>query len=243
MQQKGIASILILGLLTVLGFIVFSIFFIYPRFQSYQTIKYFYEPRAKSGLFERQITDRKITSVKPSGESIVYKSINFLSPWGLPLNKIENGDDVTLQFERNINLIISYNNSDNLVTLSTVDSDPDEFIKTYKQSKSVSYELQKLILETQPNQIGLFTSPNQAKKITKILVVKMIDDIYLTKGGIYSFTTSSNKGFQSGDPGKDNFVILHIYDSFNNFIGITISGASVTQSDLDTIISSIQIKN
>src|SRR4051812_31120586 len=107
MQQKGIVHILLLlGTFIGVALVLFSIFFVYPRFQVFQTLKFFYEPRSKSQLMDRLLTDRKVSSNNPTGESISDKDISFISSWGKPTKKTEDRNIITLQFPQNIRAII-----------------------------------------------------------------------------------------------------------------------------------------
>jgi hypothetical protein len=227
-----------------------GIFFIYPRYNVEMTLRYFYYPKALNTNMQRPILNRQVTPIRPSEQSsqISYQKVSFVSPWGQPIeDKVVHGglsdrESKVLRFSNNITLTESYFPLNTLISPADFIAKPlDNSRSMVTGEKALTFELKRMVFLVQPDQIKLWTLPDQAQKIASLLILKNADDDYITQGNIYYFETNVVKGFQAGKPGQDKVIILNLYDKQGNLIRINLLGQAITQEEVDTLLNSIHI--
>jgi hypothetical protein len=106
--------------------------------------------------------------------------------------------------------------------------------------KIMTFDGYNKILCTTPDQINLGTPYKEAKEKAYLLIKKYI---FISNGKriIYRFEGKNIKGFQFGDPGESNFVIVDFFDNNSNLYHLKFY--SFSQKEIDFILSSIRCKN
>lgn len=84
-------------------------------------------------------------------------------------------------------------------------------------------------------------------KMVSSSVLLMLKPIYVgdRQGGLYSFQTEWMRGFQQGDPGRDNTVTIEGFDQHDRELELTVgrmrgAGQRVSQPELNRIIYSLR---
>jgi hypothetical protein len=227
-------------LLILLGLIVY-----YPNFSLLYLIKSRYSVAKTPWAYIVPI-DRNIVrshSLANSNRPFSFNGLKFRVPWKeLRANKkIDTG--LFLSFHENQNKGIFVNSSqisvanirDQLIGKNPSDAISINSLLGNDIFKS-EYDLYNQCLSTSPDQTNIFTPKRELGKIFVLLMLKSILTRYDVK--IYRFETIDLKGFQFGDPEKDNEVEAEFFDS--NAKLYRMKFISANQNEIDYILSSIE---
>jgi hypothetical protein len=107
-----------------------------------------------------------------------------------------------------------------------------------------NYALCSRILNLTPRDLRLSFS---RLKMVSSSVLLMLKPIFVVdrQVGLYSFRTEWMRGFQQGDPGRDNIVTIEAFDQHDRELELTVGrmrgdGQRVSQSELNRIIYSLR---
>ena len=197
-------------------------------------------PQLYLTLEEREVERPDTTS---GFREYFFNGFSLKSPWQDEVKKEQRtgvdilffGDNKAIFFFHSKN-ILSYH--ENLMSGDLANS--QKLIDFLGISGSSNYELTKLILAKNPNNISIFNSKEETLA-DSIMIPLKLTLVVPFKGGIYNFclhTTPNLKGFQYGDPSVSKGIKLQFFDEKDQEFNIALSGAS--QKDIDFILSSIR---
>jgi hypothetical protein len=110
-----------------------------------------------------------------------------------------------------------------------------------------NFEMYQAVYDAAPEQLSPVMNPRDAMRLNVLLLWKLSFGLDLPcEGQFYSFASSSAKGFQFGDPGKNVPVAVRAFDDRDHqfrFIFTTAGGAAgkISQSDINTVLQSLQV--
>jgi len=107
-----------------------------------------------------------------------------------------------------------------------------------------NYELISRTLNVTPGDLSIFSSRQKMVGNSVLLMIKQID-LPRIKHGLYSFQTNSFRGFQKGDPLRDDVVIIEAFDAQDHKIQLWIgakhdASPKPTQADINRILYSFR---
>jgi len=107
-----------------------------------------------------------------------------------------------------------------------------------------NYALRSRILNLTPGDLRLSFSWREMASNSTLLMLKPMWSLQ-SKDGLYSFETNFLRGFQEGDPARDNMVVIDAFDAQDREIELWIGsqrGTAVrpSQADIDGIVWSVR---
>lgn len=180
------------------------------------------------------------------GRRFSYFGYEFELPWSdLPQERMLESV-VVLNFANHtaISLFDQSTQPDSFSTLREIASKRGTDIGTYwgDQAASSRYGLLARTLTITPSDLGLFSSRQRMVGDSMLLLIKGIQTRRY-EGRLYSFVTSSYRGFQEGSPEHDRAVIIQAFDGSDHEVEIWISTKPnekpVSQAEVNRLLFSL----
>lgn len=107
-----------------------------------------------------------------------------------------------------------------------------------------NYAMYAAVYGAAPNQVWPFTPRARAVRIDTLLIWKLRFSTY-GRTTIYSIQTNNMRGFQFGDPSRDRFLLVHLFDDSGGQVRILFTSKSgqpgtIPQADLNCVIYSLR---
>jgi hypothetical protein len=193
-----------------------------------------------------------VASTPEKGTQTKAFDYEFIVPWaGTPkITPSETG--VEIRYETG-QVIIFFDPDTQLDTIKTLKSptspEAQKFETVFANAPIESnFALYQAVYGASPSQISPFMKEADAIRMNVLLLWKLSFGLDLTAGGtpeLYSFDWGKIRGFQFGDPFKDNLVAVRVFDDRDRqfrFIFLVTAGSSakIAQDDINTIVQSLQ---
>lgn len=195
-----------------------------------------------------ELPDQSIAQV--SGRKLTYFGYEFEVPWEVEDAKSKQiGKMQLISFRSGNTLLVSRGAPKEFVNdfLSTGKADSPGLRALYGEDVLQSdYSLKERILEATPDEVGLFTSRNDAVGSAMLLIIKGVMMPRGAQSGIYRIRTGNFRGFQFGDPqSRPKSLDIEIYneDGGLGFIFSQRENSSeppLTQAEINRIIQSLR---
>jgi hypothetical protein len=246
-KSKWVRILVILGSLTALGAIYLWFFGIATMF----VIETRYIAR-KAPIVKKapvELTDLSIS--QSPGRKLNYLGYEFEVPW----NDVD--DDKTKQVGEMHVIVFRSGNSISFsraqpkefvnAFLSSAKDDPDMLRKLYGEDALQSdYRLKRLILESTPDKVTLFTSRKDSVRNAMLLLIKGVMVPNGGDSGIYWIRTSHFQGYQYGDPrSRPKSLEVELFNE-NEGLGFIFSQkekattSAISQGDINRVIQTVQ---
>lgn len=242
-KKKILISMLLFILLGI------GIFFFWPSLYMAPLLKaQFYSKTKDPSLYiyptVHEINASSFRPEKP--KEISHFGISLTTPWGAPTQERKWGTADWVFFYKNPqhSILLSPPNPKSMIsiqTISEVNPNSKDFKKVFgADAFSSNYVLYSILYNLNPDNLTIFSSPQQLTKMGIGLPMKQI--ITLQSPYIYSFNYQDIKGYQIEAKGKSSISkVLTLFDKKDNVYSISISG-NLTQEEIDYIISTIKIE-
>ncbi len=108
------------------------------------------------------------------------------------------------------------------------------------------YDLFDEILRVTPDRLSMFTSIEECEIVKGLLGAKSEMLGWLDEPAVYAFEHGAFRGFQLGDPSRDNTVTLEVFDEADEQLTFTFTqqlgegGHQLTQDDLNEVILTLK---
>lgn len=186
-------------------------------------------------------------AVLNANRQISFRGVQFSSPWGdeKVLRDFKRGGLMTFGESRTLLFLSVAETPTNYRSLALDGGKNEKFMKLVgEQAMKSNFDCEREILKTTPN-LGLSFNPIVTSHRAMFLFSKEME-AYGGKTGIYEFRTEHIRGFQKGNPGESNSVILDVYDRSDRFTKIIVAGTKnakppLSQDEVNVFISSLLI--
>lgn len=222
----------------------------YPQVWSVPLIKTLHAREKEPGVYIKPLTSRiKLPSDRVSDNSKTYVcyDLSFKIPWEVCTKKQKTGHATAYYFSKGRSIMVFDTFSLPSIKNDLVsDADPRarEVFKEFFRREHITsnYSLYKFILEISPDDLTLWTPWG---KVVDHMMWLSEKAILLPRGRetVYSFDIGTIKGFQLGNPLRDRATMLTFFDAKDKEHEITVAGKSITQEDIDFIISTLHVDN
>lgn len=235
--------------ITLLVASVVGLFIVFPQISIYILTKWKFSkerfPGVYTTLIERTIP---IQNLSNAGYPFSYEGLGFRVPFEL-VNDKTNENVVWLEFHQDKAVAMfkpDQNKLQPLVAFLGENSKDKEALQYLfgKEAIENTYNLHKLMLKTHPNQISLFMSEKEALAKFILLNLKAVSIIAIGKEGIiYNFYNNTIRGFQYGDPARNETSthgeLVRLFKENDKTYEILFR--NFTQDEIDSTLSSITL--
>jgi hypothetical protein len=184
------------------------------------------------------------------GKYFSYFGYEFESPW----------TEVVLEKKVQSAAVLNFSGGQAIALFDWPDSGPLQVLKggsadsaaalesiLGEEATRSNYAFISSILNVTPGDLHVFSSRQKMVGNSVLLNMKQLE-ISRIKGRIYSFQTSSFRGFQKGDPIHDDAVTIEAFDAQDHKIELLIgakpsTGTKPTQADINRILHSFRPLN
>ena len=246
-MKDSIKKIIIFLIILIAAVTVVLYFF--PQLWLVPMLKLRFSPYKNPSVYALPISREVIAStVDLTGfDSVSYFGINFRSPWRNMREKNLSSNSVLLEFG-NGNTVFLFSNKDQPTMLEALLGDDPKNAEQIRsmfgqEAIKTNYALQKLMLNTTPDDISIYQSRKEVVAKSILLILKPIAVPWPTQvePKIYNFITARKiKGFQYGDP-WDGKVIIDFYNENDESGSMLINGSEITQNDIDFILATLEV--
>jgi hypothetical protein len=244
LEESHVVRNMILVIIFTLGTGIAALFYIYYPSIVNSIIK---ERNYSKSKHPKMYTVPQIRVIK-TNELLLKETFNtnhnlqFSVPWDEPAI-IEESSTFT-RYRFGDTKMIDYSRLPSTVSASEQMFKVREVLKKFKGYENISndYELKQKILQTTPDSITFFTSPNITTPNLALLLLKQALIIITNSGSISNFVSNNGQGFQYGAPGLDKSTLVEYYDSDQYLYTFSIVGKDISQEDIDYILNSITLK-
>lgn len=186
------------------------------------------------------------TAVAPAaGPEFSYFGVQFRAAWDGQTEIKEVRSLVRIQFPTGQSVLF-FDPSAGLDMVETArQAHQPDFIENLYGAEAArsNYSLMEAALNSIPDQLSLWQTRRGIATKGQLLILKTII-IRHGETGLYRFQMGNLKGFQEGDPGKANVVVVHGFDKSDRQYEIEVGAPRaglIKQSEINTILSSLQI--
>jgi|HubBroStandDraft_6_1064221.scaffolds.fasta_scaffold47484_2 hypothetical protein len=189
-----------------------------------------------------------------AGRKFSYFGYDFETPWiELTSERRMDANDnsnsaVNLTFSTgNVVMIFDPAKQDSLQILKQEASKRGEQLRRYfdDQALRTNYSMRSKELYLTPHDMNVFSPRLEEAGNYSLIIMKSVE-LRRVKGGLYSFQTKRLRGFQQGNPGQDEVVMVEAYDSQDHLIKLFIASDragqhKVSQADINQIVCSLRL--
>ncbi|MDD2716025.1 MAG: hypothetical protein PHW04_09040 [Candidatus Wallbacteria bacterium] len=170
---------------------------------------------------------------------VKLKDLNFKAPWSG--GRLSPGEEnvISYEFQDGIQIMLvtdpslNYRDQQDWIVVSRV-------LKEFPDEKSFNCNFTQAYLSATPAEIHYLEFPWTLYYQIYLLIFKQTANQGVS-GDIYSITRNNLKIFQIGSTGTTGIVILDIFDDKDRFYQILITGKTVKQEEIDSMIISLKI--
>ncbi|MBI4137516.1 hypothetical protein HY469_05645 [Candidatus Roizmanbacteria bacterium] len=243
-SHKGLIIFVIASLLFLVG-AGFAIQFFLPQIFVTVFKEMSYSKSKTPWLYEVPVS-RSITRPKNLSQYPIYTyyGITFRIPWSDEPEVTVHETNTMLKFDGEKTLVIRDPATAIDTAAAMTSGEESEQIQELFGAEHLEndYKFKKLILSTTPDQVSFLTPGREAT--VSVILITLKNGLYLVPDSrtVYDFHTENTVGFQYGEPGVDKGVFIDFYDEAYTPLSLIITGSTLTQTDIDSILSSISFE-
>ena len=241
MKFKKLFKIILISLASLI-LLAYIVIFVIPQVYLVPITKY---NSSKAKTPSAYIMPQNIDLSKIKDYANVYEinslGIKFKSPWGNPVETIKKSENIsTFKFDgdKSINIFFHGGGFGILNELKDNSYKVYQLFQKYEpESLQSEYIFFKNVYKSNPDKLTIFTSKGKATLDCFRISYKYILISENARLGI--FDNSKFRGFQTKLNLDSDSSIIDIFDNFNNWYDMRVSGGNVTQDEINYIINSL----